>query len=270
MATADNSRRFILRRLTHDRDIIIRSDVLIDSRASGGVQQLLFSSNEQTLFVFTSSNCEVWATGGDKLRSITFSAKTHGEWSTIPMNPSQLLCLRYDQVSLFSSETLKMIQSSSLPFDLRRSQDSVLGAEYRGLHITKIIPYSAGDLFVIELSPKGYTPGSVSIMLWDSAHMIEPPRQIIRNTETLIGIYERRVVFLDKHLWVCSWDLSDRTKASCERKKFLPQDWMDGHEAQRCILTPQGNIILATEGELAVISGGLLLMQKSQIIQPRK
>lgn len=273
MATADNSRRFILRRLTHDRDVIIRSDVLIDSRASGGVQQLLFSSDEQALFVFTSGDCEVWATGGDKLRSVTFNTKIHGEWSTIPMNPSQLLCLRYDQVSLFSSETLKMIQSSSSPFDLRRSQDSILGAEYRGLHITKIIPYSAENLFVIELSPKVYTPGSVSIMLWDSAHMMEPPRQIIRNTETLIGIYERRVVFLDKHLWVCSWDLSDRTKAedfSCERNFFLPQYWMDGHEAQRCILTPQGNIIFATEGELAVISGGLLLTQKSQIIQPRK
>lgn len=279
MATADNSRRFILRRLIHDRGPITqKSDVLIDSRASGSVQQLLFSSDEQVLFVFTSGDCEVWTTGGDKLRSVTFSAEIHGKWSNIPMNPSQLLCLRDDQVSLFSSETLKMIQLSPSTFDLRRSQDSVsrlsvMGSEYRGLHVTKIIPYSVGNLFVIEVSPRVYTPGSVSIMLWDSTRMIEPPRHIIRNTEALIGIYKRSIVFLDKDLWVCSWDLSGRTKVEdfgYDRNFFLPQDWMDGHEAQRCILTPQGNIILATEGELAVISGGLLLTQKSQIIQPRE
>lgn len=279
MATADNSRRFILRRLIHDRDAITRtSDVLIDSRASGGVQQLLFSSDERVLFVFTSGNCEIWTTGGDKLRLVTFNAEIHGEWSNIPMNPSQLLCLKDDQVSLYSAETLKMVQLSPSTYDLRRSQDSVsqissLGAEYRGLHVTKVIPYPAGNLFVIEISPRVYTPGSVSIMLWDSARMMEPPRQIIRNTEALVGVYRRRIVFLDKDLWVCSWDLSGRAKVEdpgYEKNFFLPQDWMDGHEAQRCILTPQGNVILATVGELAVISGGLLLTQKSQVIQPRK
>lgn len=279
MATADNSRRFILRQLIHGGGTSSRkSNVLIDSRASSGVQQLLFSSDERVLFVFTSSNCEVWTTEGDKLRSVTFNAEIHGEWSNIPMNPSQLLCLKDDQVSLFSSETLKLIQLSPSTFDLRRSQDSVsqlsvLGAEHRGLHVTKIIPYSAENLLVIEVSPRVYAPGSVSIMLWDSARMMEPPRRIIRNTEALIGIYKRKVVFLDNHLWVCSWDLDSRTKVEdfgYEKNFFLPQDWMNGRETQRCILTPQGNVVFVTEGELAVISGGLMLTQKPQITQPRE
>lgn len=279
MATADNSRRFILRRLIHNRDAIARtSDILIDSRASGGVQQLLFSSDERVLFVFTLGSCEIWTTGGDRLRSVSFNVEIHGEWSNIPTNPSQLLCLKDDQVSLYSSETLKMISLSPSTFDLRQSQDSVgqlstLGAQYRGLHVTKIIPYPSGNLFVIEISPRVYTPRSVSIMLWDPVHMMEPPRQILRDTEALVGVYKRKVVFLDKDLWVCSWDLSGRAKVGdpgYERNFFLPQDWMDGHEAQQCILTPQGNVVLATAGELAVISGGLLLTQKSQILQLRE
>lgn len=280
MATADNSRRFILRRLTNDGGAVTRiGNILIDSRANSGVRQLLFSSDEQILFVFTLSNCEVWTTKGDRLRSVTFNAEIHGEWSNIPMDSSQLLCLKDDQVSIFSSETLKMIQLSPSVFDLKRSQDSVgrlllaPGSEHHGLHVTKIIPYSAGTLFVIEVSPRVYAPGSVSIMLWDSACIMEPPRRIIQNTEALIGIYERKVVFLDSHLWVCSWDLNNRSKVedfSFKRHFFLPHDWMDGREAQQCTLTPQGNIVFATEGGLAVISGGLMLTLTSQIIQPRE
>lgn len=108
-------------------------------------------------------------------------------------------------------------------------------------------------------------------MLWDSARMTEPPRRIMQNTEALIGVYERKVVFLDNNLWVCSWDLNSRTKVEdfgYEKHLFLPKDWMNGREAQRCILTPQGNVVLATEGGLVVIIGGLVLTQMPHIIHP--
>lgn len=278
MATADNSGRFILRRLNNDGNTTTRmGHVLIDSRVHSSIRQLLFSYDERALFVFTLSTCEVWTTEGDKSRSVTFNAEIRGEWSNIPGNLSQLLCLKDDQVSIFSSETLKMIQLSPSTFDLGRSQDSVsrlsvLGAKHRDLHVTKVIPYPAGNLFVIEVSPRVYASGSVSIMLWDSARMAEPPRRIMQNMEALIGVYERKLVFLDNNLWVCSWDLNSRTKVEdfgYEKHFFLPKDWMNGREAQRCILTPQGNVVLATEGELVVIIGGLVLTQVPHIIHPR-
>lgn len=279
MATADDARRFILRRITHDHDAVTReSHVLIDSRASESIRQLLFSSDERALFVFTLSNCEVWTSEGDKVRSITFDVKIHGEWSNLPIDPSRLLCFKDDQVSLFSSETLEKIQLSPSDFDLKPSHKpiswlSVLGTEHRGLYVTKIIPFSPGNLFVIEVSPRVYAPGSAAIMLWDSSYVMEPPKPIIRNTEALIGVYRGKVVFLDKHLWVCSWSLNSQTTTEdpCyEKNFFLPQDWMDAREAQRCVLTPQGNVVFAIEGELVVISGGLLLKQKSQILQPKR
>lgn len=278
MATADNSRRFVLRRVTHDSvSPSQKGTTLIDSRATNSVQQLLFSSDEETLFVFTSSDCEIWAVEGDKLRSVTLGANHHGEWINLPMTPSQLLCLKCDQASLFDSVTLEMIRPSLENFDLRVSRESISRLstpelERRSLDVTKIVSSPDGHLLIIEVSPRVYAPGSVSIMLWDSGRTMEPPRPIVRNVEALIGIYGAKAVFLDRDLWVCSWDFQNRVETedfSYERHFFLPQDWMDGREAQRCILTRQGNVVFATGGELAVIRGGLLLKQKPRFFQSR-
>lgn len=281
MATADNSCRFTLRRLLRDSNptdsITWKSTVLVDSRASNSIRKLLFSCNEKILFVFTSSNCEVWTVGGEKLRSVSLDADHYGEWINLPMSPPQLLCLKLNKATFFDSETLKIIGPSPGCPDPRAPQDpvsrlSTFGLEPYNLEVAEVVSYSGGHLLVIGMSPRVYAPGSVSIMLWDLSHLMSPPKPVIQNVEALIGVWRKRVVFLDKDLWVCSWDLEDQMKVEdlgYDRHFFLPQDWMNGHEAQRCTVTPQGNIVFVAGGEFAVIKGGLQLKQRARLFQPR-
>lgn len=267
MATADNSRRFILRRIIcNPQDPLDwQTVVLVDARASNSVRQLLLSSDEKNLLVFTISDCEIWTIEGVKLQSFTFDADNYGKWTNHPLDSSQLLCLETSGAHVFDGEsshshlTPEETGSEHLPNSFRSLLLPKL--EHGDNHVTKIIPSPGGRLLVAEVSPKVYTPGGISIMLWESADIVsQQPKRIVQEAESLIGVYDGRIVFLDKDLWVCSWNIGHSMEDDgfhFEKHFFLPQDWMNGNEAQLCAFTLLGNLVFASGGELAVIGNGL-------------
>ncbi|PYH86403.1 NACHT and WD domain protein [Aspergillus uvarum CBS 121591] len=82
----------------------------------------------------------------------------------------------------------------------------------------------------------------------------------------VIGVLtQTRVVFLDTHSWVSSFDLDQprEQRASYTRHFFLPYDWFSGIQNILCALS-QRNILVAYNSDMAVIKGGL---DYSQVVE---
>jgi hypothetical protein len=78
--------------------------------------------------------------------------------------------------------------------------------------------------------------------------------------KSFIGIYSDLAIFLDEDLWVCSVKLGDEgplPTPQVQRHFFIPSDLVRASVECRTVVTAQGNIVFAKEGELAIVKGGL-------------
>lgn len=75
----------------------------------------------------------------------------------------------------------------------------------------------------------------------------------------VIGISDaRKLIFLDKHSWVCSVGLDDvdGKRIQYSRHFFVPYDWFSGTRGIHCALSRR-NILFACNDNVAIVKGGL-------------
>ncbi|KAH0541241.1 hypothetical protein FGG08_004246 [Glutinoglossum americanum] len=84
-------------------------------------------------------------------------------------------------------------------------------------------------------------------------HQIDGLAQHVRQ---LIGSFQDRVVFLDHHFWVCTWEV-ERVYRKHKRHFFLPKDWLSPMALGLLVLNGQGSVLCPRNGEVAVVKEGL-------------
>ena len=72
-----------------------------------------------------------------------------------------------------------------------------------------------------------------------------------------------KLVFLDKHSWVCSIDLEglDQGSISYSRHFFVPHDWFSGTRSMICAVA-QREVLFARNDDIAIVKGGLEYSEK--------
>jgi hypothetical protein len=81
------------------------------------------------------------------------------------------------------------------------------------------------------------------------------PTKIQQQIEIPLGILPvKRLIFLDKDYWVCSWRLgANMTTEKIQKYYFLPKDWLNVECLDLCALLADGRFLIPHNGELAVI-----------------
>ena len=71
-----------------------------------------------------------------------------------------------------------------------------------------------------------------------------------------LGCYRNRIVFFDHQYWVCSSDIGKNSRP--KRHFFVPQDWIDRSTLPLITLLEGGTLLFPRNGEIAVVSSGLV------------
>ncbi len=74
--------------------------------------------------------------------------------------------------------------------------------------------------------------------------------------EHVIGTLGRRLLFLDRRMWVCSLDL-ERFSGEYYRHFLIPEDWLSVNRNLILNVTAKGDFVFVKKDEIAVIKQGL-------------
>ena len=73
-----------------------------------------------------------------------------------------------------------------------------------------------------------------------------------------LGLFNDRVIFLDRMFWVCSWELNAPAK-TVKKHFFLPRDWISPTALQLVILNSNGTLFCPRNGVVAIVRNGIKL-----------
>ncbi|EHL01000.1 putative Vegetative incompatibility protein HET-E-1 [Glarea lozoyensis 74030] len=73
-----------------------------------------------------------------------------------------------------------------------------------------------------------------------------------KHVNRLIGEVDDRVVFLDHHFWLCTWEI-EATYTGHKKHFFLPRDWISPQSLRQIALHEHGIVLIPKNGEVAVV-----------------
>ena len=243
-----------------------------------GIQQILLNSDGKFLLVKNGPSVTVWPLG------LPSSSETHNKSITSPdtkwikhptdsmlllaFSPSFVRVYLWDDLSeiavfnmdgrpLFSSPDAD--QTSDLTYKpARAAKIGNIFTHPSGSHLIMdtILPTSKGQTHLTYLfETSAITPSSVK----PPPSILTPtpvPPEIQHQIEIPLGILpKKRLIFLDKDYWMCSWRLgANLTTEKVQRCYFLPRDWLNVECLELCALLAEGKFLIPNNGELAVIT----------------
>ena len=115
-----------------------------------------------------------------------------------------------------------------------------------------------------SVTPSSVTPSSDPLSSVIALSIQQPPSiitltlippEIQCQIEIPLGILpKKRLIFLDKDYWMCSWRLgANLTTEKVQRHYFLPKDWLNLECLELCALHAEGSFLIPKNGELAVV-----------------
>lgn len=130
--------------------------------------------------------------------------------------------------------------------------------------VHRVLPAAQGCQFLMDLvfaPPDGEYHRTILIDLPPTKKppfipvITEVPREIQQQIQILLGVMaNRRLVFIDKNDWICSFALGSNVATKKPVKHyFFPKDWLNVECLQLCTLLADGRLLMPNNGELAVI-----------------
>lgn len=277
IASADDSGKIIVKRLRIKPDGKWAVYPLLDLRVGEAILQILFSSDEACLLISTESSDRLW----DVKKKAEVCKRRHGsrsmrKWLNHPTEQSQLLQVTASRVGLHRWESL-----SPMPMSVGKQVDepavasadagrvspgSSTGSPGATERLRNIVQSSTHHFLLYEVMPvrtiNRRSPGA-RVELVDMRDL-KPRREGGDNLKRktleglgqegwqLLGNFRDRVVFLDSKNWICTcnigWDMG-----SVKRHFFFPREWISDTTSQVLILSRQGTLLCARNGEVAIV-----------------
>lgn len=262
IVTADAASRFIVCALRRDDATgWAIEEKIMDLRAESAILTVLINQNNDLLMVSTLQRDTVW-----DLRAK--SEKSHEEYKSRepfdclnnPLNNNQRILVMatgakiVDWESSITKKTilLQLTGPAQVPRDqvvksaMLICNDSMIAVEFTksyGEHSTTQVLVFHDNAFGEEAS----TPVQM--------RELQP---VSREVLHLIGGFGSKLLFLSKHLWICSVDMKKEIGRGDYTRHFpIPSDWHSQRQVLRTAVTNQGDILFTRTEEIAVIKNGL-------------
>jgi hypothetical protein len=264
----------------------------------GGINQLLFSSNDQYLLVSTPFADTVWDVSAKRIcHTRTHASSRHIKWIEHPRDPKQLISIDASEVHIFQwidfasltcdgSLRMKHINpdhnpggKSKLPIgypfneltlqtshtDTSQIINCVTSTKDAKFIIFETLPSSGHDRDRskhrrIELIP------TCDLKIVPSSSPASDRVILLDNSiqdlacelSKLVGSYQNRVVFFNHQHWLCTWEVG-ASVANYKRHFFLPKDWVSNEALALVALSEGGTVLCPRNEEVAIIKNGIKL-----------
>jgi WD40 repeat protein len=245
--------------------------------SSEGIQDVLLNDDGTTLLVKNGPYVSVWplreASGlKENEMSITSSDTV---WMKHPTDPTLLLACAPNLIQVHRWDDLTEVHRLNVdelrPFS-NPEPDDILCLEDKPKSTAKvhsIHPSSSGPQVLMDMIYKTTEGNHHRTILIEPptinsssakvpsliATIHEVPEEIQHQIQIPLGIMPtRRLIFLDKNDWICSYCLDANFDTEKPLKHyFFPKDWLNVECLQLCTLLADGKLLIPNNGELAVI-----------------
>lgn len=275
VASADDSGKVIVKRLRIKPDGKWAVYPLLDLRVGEAVLQILFSSDEAYFLISTETTDRLW----DIKKKAEVCKRRHGsrsmrKWLNHPTEDSQLLRVAPNKIDVHHWESLNPMTgieeadeaAVTLVDASRVSPGSSTGSPAANERLRNIVQSSNHHFLLYEVMPMrnvSRRSSGARIELVDMRDL-KPGRpggdkQKRKTLEglgqggwQLLGNFRDRVVFLDHKNWICTcnigWEMG-----SIKRHFFFPREWVNDTASHVLVLSRQGTLLCARNGEVAII-----------------
>ncbi|KAI0803792.1 hypothetical protein GGR55DRAFT_691409 [Xylaria sp. FL0064] len=240
------------------------------------VEEMIFSPNGEQILISTLADAFVCSTKDGKLTAKSKIAANGGKWLCHPNHSNILLRCGPLEIDAYTWDTLKMTWSmahSETPPKAEKQSESLelrslaQMALTRDITATPIIKKAAlaydsqhAFLFTAKVTRPQESSNHLSIVPIATTQKIDEtvlpqscsdlwttPPDVVSNMLMPLGILPgRRLVFIDRDLWVCSYLLGKRfhsaTGALYNRFYFIPRDWVTKDSLEHCALADDGTL----------------------------
>lgn len=262
IVTADAASRFIACALRRDDAMgWAVEEKIIDLRADSAILNILINQKSE-LFMVSTIQCDtVWDLRAKSKRSSEeYESRELFDCLNNPLNNNQRILITATQAKIVDWESsittrtilLQLTGQIQVPMDqvvksvMPICNDSMIAVEF-----TKSYgEHSTTQILVIQDNAFGEQASTLVQM-----RQLQP---VSREVLHLIGGFGSRLLFLSKHLWVCSVDMEKENGQGDYARHFpIPSDWHSQRQVLHTAVTSQGDILFTRTEEVAVIKNGL-------------
>jgi WD40 repeat protein len=247
--------------------------------SSEGIRQVLLNQNGKALLVKNGPSVTVWSQTeqSSELKQISLES-SDAKWSKHPTDSNLLLAFRPFSLQVYLWDDLSEVALFNLDrpqfgpsLGICRTSDHIEHPS-SAFRINSVFTNPAGSHFLMDAvvdtctgeehlaslfeDPAGssLTP-SAGKRPCSTITEVSIPTEIQDQVEIPLGILPvKRLIFLDKDYWVCSWRLGGNLiTEKIQKYYFLPKDWLNVDCLDLCALLADGRFLIPHNGELAVI-----------------
>jgi WD40 repeat protein len=233
-------------------------DLILDTRIGENVVGILASGKNLRLLIWTETHDQLWAIPdiiSERGLLLTRDVEKRGHWIKHGTNPDALISMTTSTATIHRWSTLERLQIIGItglpePFTAVGSIMSLHHPRY--FAVVAIEPTRTKSLQHV-LQMYDFNDFSSQVQTVQSIRNFGTLSSVI---DTVIGIFNDRLIFLDIDNWICSCEISP-AEATHIRHFFIPNDWVSLVSNLMLDIARNGEIIYAKRADLLVIKRGL-------------
>ncbi|KAI0913073.1 hypothetical protein F4823DRAFT_104108 [Ustulina deusta] len=240
------------------------------------VEGIIFSRDGKQILISTAESAFVCSTEDGKLTAKSHIATSNGKWLCHPTNPDIVLrcgpleidAHKWDTLetawSLAYSETPLNAEGEISSLELQTLAQMTLTDEITPTQTVQKVVLTQDSQSILLFTKKTTRPHEFSNDLsivpvtrlrgndeptfpQSRFDVLTTPANVVSNILMPLGILPgRRLVFLDRDLWVCSYPLGksfhSATGALYNRFYFIPRNWVTKDSLEQCVLADDGTL----------------------------
>lgn len=253
-------------------------------RQSGGISQLLLSSDSKSLVVIFQQMVQLWSLDPVSLReSKTYSPEEGSmRWSEHPQSSAHLLSITPDQciVHAWSDLVESARWNVSIP-DFRQLEQTIQSQSIKHLDGENLDTETIVETLEKVVVTHFKTHLLITIARKTSHRQLQPrfillcsniglinnydtrelettyiPTEVIDQIDMPLNVLKNdRLVFLDRSLGVCTWHLrSGKNHSGVRRHYFIPRDWVSTQNMRFLNVTSVGSVLCPVKREITIVS----------------
>lgn len=264
LVSADAASRFIVSKVLPNGKVLAVEARVLDTRiADYSINEILLSSEGRYLLVSTIASDNVYDLEGGIHNTIQPEARASWKWINHPSGADMLIHMTTKEAHIHTWDELLQPQA---PGVVERKSSTMLVSNISSDSFLKGIAVCVdGCKLAIEFSKSHGRQSTSHILLLPAAALQEPVPERVESLpqfakiapriEHVVGSLGRRLIFLDRKMWVCSFDLDD-FKDEYWRHCFIPSEWLSASWDVKMKVSGKGDLVFVKVTELAVIKRG--------------
>ena len=239
------------------------STEILNVRVHSSIRQILFTSSAEWLLVSNTTTDQIWKLDGTPVlqHSCSMSRASGTLSQKWAKHPTRRRLIEIERDGLHVVEWDRHRDTAPAMQELALDNEDETPIEVRGAHI-HVLRFDGDIWAAYDLNP------TTAPILWtqppsSGVPMIIPTldrfKQIVPSMRYLIGLFRSQLIFLDSGGWICSMLLNEAGLRDRPSRRFpIPHYWQKPSRQPLALVTTEGDVVIASGEELAVVKRGLI------------